>query len=151
MAYEYTTKRRVEFSDTDMAGIMHFSNFFRYMEYTEHEFLRSLGFSVHQQNEIEYVSWPRVEAACTYTKPLRFEDEVEIHLLVREKKDKSIAYDFIFYQLNADQREEAACGSLTSVCVRFDRKSGEMKAIAIPEGIDTKIQIAPETIREGKE
>jgi acyl-CoA thioester hydrolase len=43
MAFEYKVRRRVEFSETDMAGIVHYSNFFRYMEAAEHEFFRSLG------------------------------------------------------------------------------------------------------------
>ena len=30
-----------EFCDTDMAGIVHFANFFRFMESAEVEFLRS--------------------------------------------------------------------------------------------------------------
>jgi YbgC/YbaW family acyl-CoA thioester hydrolase len=42
---------RVEFTDTDMAGIVHFSSFFRYMEVTEHAFFRSLGFSIVMQHE----------------------------------------------------------------------------------------------------
>ena len=46
MPYEFQLSRRVEFSDTDMAGIMHFSNFFRFMEAAETAFLRSLGLSV---------------------------------------------------------------------------------------------------------
>ena len=46
MPYEFKAVRRVEFSDTDMAGIVHFANFFRYMETAEHGFYRSLGFSV---------------------------------------------------------------------------------------------------------
>ena len=32
MAYEFKVQRRVEFSETDMAGIVHYANFFRYME-----------------------------------------------------------------------------------------------------------------------
>ena len=47
MACEFKLRRQVEFSDTDMAGIMHFSNFFRFMEAAEHAFFRSLGFSIH--------------------------------------------------------------------------------------------------------
>ena len=39
-------ERTVEFSETDMAGIVHYSNFFRYMESAEHAFFRALGFSV---------------------------------------------------------------------------------------------------------
>ena len=36
MAYEFRLVRQVEFSETDMAGIVHYSNFFRYMEAAEH-------------------------------------------------------------------------------------------------------------------
>ena len=46
MPYEFKATRRVEFSDTDMAGIVHFSKFFQYMETVEHGFFRALGFSV---------------------------------------------------------------------------------------------------------
>ena len=47
MSQVFKTERRVEFRDTDAAGIVHFSVFFAYMEQAEHEFLRSLGLSVH--------------------------------------------------------------------------------------------------------
>ncbi|MEQ2009187.1 MAG: acyl-CoA thioesterase, partial [Limisphaerales bacterium] len=46
MASEFKALRRVEFSETDMAGIVHYSNFFKYMETAEHAFFRSLGFSI---------------------------------------------------------------------------------------------------------
>ncbi|HEV2969258.1 MAG TPA: thioesterase family protein [Pirellulales bacterium] len=46
MSEPYRTTRRVEFRDTDAAGIAHFSAFFFYMESVEHEFLRHLGLSV---------------------------------------------------------------------------------------------------------
>ena len=46
MTYDFNVERRVEFSETDMAGIMHYSNFFRFMETAEHAFYRSLGHSV---------------------------------------------------------------------------------------------------------
>ena len=84
MAYEFKVVRRVEFSETDMAGIVHYSNFFRYMEAAEHGFFRSLGLSVVTRQVDPPVGWPRVHAECDYRKPLRFEDLVEIHLLITE-------------------------------------------------------------------
>ena len=72
MAYEFKLIRRIEFSETDMAGIVHFSNFFRMMESAEHAFFRSLGFSVHPEGGT--TGWPRVSATCDYLRPLRFED-----------------------------------------------------------------------------
>src|SRR6266404_4217980 len=101
MAYEFKVVRRVEFSETDMAGIVHFSNFFRYMETAECGFFRSLGFSIVTQGVEPPVGWPRVHAECDYKQPLRFEDEVEIQMLVSRKRAKSLSYAFRFRKLNA--------------------------------------------------
>jgi YbgC/YbaW family acyl-CoA thioester hydrolase len=136
MAYEFKALRRVEFSDTDMAGIMHYSNFFRFMETAEHGFFRSLGLSI-----IGEVGWPRVRAECIFHAPLHFEDEVEVHLLVREKKSKALSYIFIFRKLNATPPLEVARGSVTVVCVIH--QEGKMSACAIPPSIADKIEAAP--------
>src|SRR5579864_8854478 len=96
MAFEYQHTRRVEFSDTDMAGIMHFSNFFRFMEVTETAFMRSLGLSVVLSNCGLDVCLPRVHAECDYLLPLRFEDEVQIRLLVEKKGTRTVTYQFRF-------------------------------------------------------
>jgi acyl-CoA thioester hydrolase len=143
MPYEFKLTHRVDFSDTDMAGIMHFANFFRFMERTEHAFLRSLGLSVHMEAEGVKIGWPRVRAACDYKQPLRFEDEVEVHLLVREKNARSLTYDFIFRKLDESGPVEAARGSLTVVCVAMDRAAGRMKAVMIPQVIADLIQEVP--------
>jgi len=141
MAYEFKVVRRVEFSDTDMAGIVHYSNFFRYMETAEHAFFRSLGFSVVTRQVDPPVGWPRVHAACDYRRPLQFEDEVEIHMLVARKKSKSLTYQFRFRKLNATEPYEVARGLLTVVCVRHQK--GKMKAAKIPKAIADKIKVAP--------
>ena len=146
MAYEFKVVRRVEFSDTDMAGIVHYSNFFRYMETAEHGFFRSLGFSVVTRQVDPPVGWPRVHARCDYKQPLRFEDEVEIHMLVREKKSKSLTYLFRFRKLNAPEPLEVARGSLTVVCVTHEH--GKMRAATIPKIIADKIEVAPKEALE---
>ena len=143
MAYEFKITRRVEFSETDMAGIMHYSNFFRYMEAAEHAFFRSLGFSVVTKQVDPPVGWPRVHASCVFKQPLKFEDEVEIHMLVTEKKSKSLSYEFRFRKLNAPAAEEVARGKLTVVCVTRDTH-GKMSASPIPKAIADKIEAAPE-------
>jgi acyl-CoA thioester hydrolase len=143
MVYEFKARRRVEFSDTDMAGIMHFSNFFRFMETVEHGFFRSLGFSIADRERQPRVGWPRVHASCDYHKPLRFEDEVEIHLLVLEKRSKALTYQIRFSRVLAGGTEEVARGRLTVVCVSH-AEDGAMRATAIPEEIASKIGVAPE-------
>ena len=88
MSDEYRIVREFEFCDTDMAGIMHFSNFFRFLEAAEHAFFRSVGFSIHPAGP-DAVYWPRVHAGMDFNYPLHFEDSVEIRLLAREKREKS--------------------------------------------------------------
>ena len=142
VAYEYKIVRQVEFSDTDMAGIMHFSNFFRFMEAAEHAFFRSLGFSIHMQDP-EPLGWPRVHADCDFRYPLRFEDSVEIRLLVREKREKSIVYSFIFRKLNEQPEREVARGTLAVACVKRDHATGKMTGVPIPKAVAGKIDVAP--------
>src|SRR5215207_9431247 len=92
MPTPFTTTRRVEFGDTDMAGIMHFANFFRFMEAAETEFLRTLGFSVDGILDGKKWGFPRVSAACDYKKPARFEDVVTIAVTVERLGTRSVTY-----------------------------------------------------------
>ncbi len=144
MASEFKITRQVEFSETDMAGIMHFSNFFRFMEAAEHAFFRSLSLSIHPTGCGERINWPRVHAACDFRYPLRFEDTVEVHLLVREKRQKSLVYTFIFRKLNEQPVREIARGTLAVACVTRDETSGAMTGIPIPAAIADKIEAVPE-------
>jgi YbgC/YbaW family acyl-CoA thioester hydrolase len=142
MPYEFQLTRRVEFSETDLAGIMHFSNFFRFMESAEHAFFRSLGFSVaHARNGLE-VCLPRVHAECDYAAPLRFEDEVQVRLLVERKGRRSLTYQFRFCRLDGLHPEEVARGRLTVACVERQANGG-MKSVPLPKAIADKIQQAP--------
>jgi YbgC/YbaW family acyl-CoA thioester hydrolase len=143
MPYEFRMIHRVEFADTDMAGIIHFSTYFRYMEVTEHAFFRSLGFSIDTRSLGLDVGWPRVHVSCDFRRPLRFEDEVEAHLRVRERGRSSLTYDFIFRKVNDPATPEVARGSLTVVCVATDPQSGQMKAVSIPSVIADRIEVAP--------
>lgn len=133
MSTEFTTTRRVQFAETDMAGIVHFSYFFRYMEECEHAFFRSVGLSVAMQHEGSHLGWPRVAASCDFSGPVRFEDEVELKLRVVKVGDKSFSYEVAF--LVAGRR--VALGKTTSVCCIL--ADGRMQAIPIPPAIRAKL------------
>ncbi len=144
MPHQYRHRRRVQFSETDLAGIVHFANFFRYMEEAEHAFYRSLGFSVHGtvgREGDDPVGWPRVHASADFRKPLKFEDEFEIELLVAAVRPKTIDYQFRFFAVGGD--ELLATGKFTVICVRFDQEAGRMRAVGIPEAIRSQIEVAP--------
>lgn len=138
MASSYSAQRRVEFSDTDMAGIMHFSNFFRFMETAEHGFLRSLGFSVVTRQTNPPVGWPRVHCECDFFKPVYFEDLLNIQLKVVKKTDKTLKYEIEFYR-EKEPDVLVAKGYIVAVCVTRDESSGKMISIPIPEEITKKI------------
>ena len=142
MSCEFQITRRVEFSETDMAGIMHFSNYFRFMETAEHGFFRSLGFSVALSRLGLEVCLPRVHAECDYAIPLRFEDEVQVRLLVERKGRRSLTYQFRFSRLNGSNPEEVARGRLTVASVKR-QADGSLKAVPLPKTIADKIQQAP--------
>ena len=149
MACEFKLTRRIEFAETDMAGIVHFANFFRMMEATEHAFFRSLGFSIHGHDPVSTTGWPRVSASCDFRAPLRFEDEVEIHLLVAEVRTRSIRYVFIFRKV-ADG-SEVARGEVVAVCASVEKITGRLSAVPIPEAVRAAIEPAPvKLLHEGQ-
>ena len=143
MAHEFKMQRLIQFADTDMAGIVHFANFFRYMEEVEHAFYRSLGLAVHPRDGNRILGWPRVSAKCEYRQPLRFDDQVEIQLLVKEKKKKSLSYLFLFHKRGEGGSVVAAKGSVTVVCADVTRPGAKMVSVPIPAHIAQQIEVAP--------
>ena len=124
----FRVQRRVEFCDTDMAGIVHFANFFRYMEFAEVSFLRSLGLNVKMEANGQKIGFPRVSATCDYVKPARFEDVLDIDLQVDRIGEKSVTYA-VGFQRGPDL---VARGKVTSVCCLVHDEN-RLEAIPIPD------------------
>src|SRR5712692_4239622 len=120
MTTPFHTTVRVEFHDTDMAGMVHFSNFFRYMEEAEVAFLRSLGLHVSWREEAARFGFPRVSAACDYLKPARFEDVLDVAVTIEQVGRKSVTYAHEFRRGG----ELIAQGKITAVyiCVGSDNQ-----------------------------
>jgi YbgC/YbaW family acyl-CoA thioester hydrolase len=137
--YEFSTRRRIEFVDTDMGGIVHFSRYFVFMETAEHEFLEAIGTSVNLEWEGRRIGWPRVSVACEYKSPARFGEVLEIHLQVARKGKSSMTYEVRF---SCGDREVAR-GRSTSVCCEL-QPGREVRAIPIPAFIADRIEEAPQ-------
>lgn len=140
MAHEFVRRRRVEFAETDAAGIVHFSVYFRYIEEAEHDFLRSLGLSVHPQGaDGETIGFPRLSARFEYARPLRFEDEFEIRLRVARLGERTLTYQFRIER----EGEEHARGEMSVACCRV--APGEpMRSVPLPESFVRQIETSPE-------
>lgn len=120
----------VEFAETDGAGVVHFSNYLRYMERVEHAFWRSLGQSVVTDAMEGHISFPRVKVDCEYLKPARFEDSLEGELTVGRIGERSVTFHIAF----SVGGQAAARGSMVAVCCRVVPMKS-MESIAIPDFI----------------
>ncbi|TWU33705.1 acyl-CoA thioesterase [Novipirellula artificiosorum] len=136
----FRTQRRIEFRDTDAAGIVHFSVFFPMMEVAEHDLIRSLGLSVLPDRGAdpseETLTWPRVAATCDYQSVARFEDLLEIDVAILNLGRSSVQYRFQFWQ-SSDRPEDriaVARGTLTTVCCEL-HTGGVLKKTPIPETV----------------
>lgn len=135
MPPSFETTRRVEFVDTDMAGIMHFSNFFRFMESAETAFLRARGLSVTWEQDGRRYGFPRVSASCDYATPARFGDELTIAVSIEKIGRKSVTYRYDFTRGGVS----IAVGKMTAV---YCRKGGvgEIEALDIPAEVRSKLE-----------
>ena len=132
---EFRHKRRVEFADTDLAGIVHFSAIFRYMEEAEHAMWREAGLSIADRDS--HLSWPRVSAACEFRNPLFFEDEFEVWVRLAAARTRALDYEFTIVR----GETVIAVGTMTSVCVRKNPE-GRMRATEVPEQVLTRLRAA---------
>lgn len=135
MKEPFRTTRRVEFGDTDMAGIAHFANFFRYMEQAETDFLHTLGISVSWKDGEERLGFPRVSVSCDFKSPAKFEDVLDIVVTVEELGRKSVRYRFDFSR----DGKEVAIGSITTVYCRHTSDRG-LESREIPPTLRAKFE-----------
>ncbi len=127
-------KRRVEFRDTDMARIVHFSVFFTYMEEAEHDFLRSLGLGVFSEHQGDTISWPRVAAECNYRSAIRFEDEIEVRVAIQRIGKSSVTWQHKIFKGEI----AVADGTVTAVCCKISH-DGKPEPVDIPQSIVDKL------------
>lgn len=130
--FHFTHRRQVEFADTDLAGIVHFANFFRYVETAEHAFFRSLGFRPHTAGGPTHHGWPRLEVSCQYLKPARFEQMLEISLRVTELRTSSLTYEFAIACGDDRARPLLATGRCAIIHVAIDPVAHQIRKAPIP-------------------
>ena len=133
---EYRLKRRVQFYETDTAGIVHFSWFYRYMEEAEHALWRAAGLSIAPPGA--EVGFPRVAASFDFRRPLRFEDEFEVHIRIAAIGARSMRYA-------ASIRKDGtavATGSLTIACIAKGA-GAPLRSTEIPPEIAGRFEVAP--------
>jgi acyl-CoA thioester hydrolase len=126
-------KRRVQFAETDGAGMVHFSMFFRYMEEAEHAVWRQAGLQIYQPKE-EW-SWPRISAHFDFKRPLKFEDEFEVHTEMASVTRSTIQWSHVV------QRGDVVIGTGTVTAVYVKKLAdGGIKSAEIPAAIVSQLR-----------
>lgn len=146
-----SVRHRVQFNETDMAGLVHFSQFFRYMEKAEAEFFRQAGFPMVQQDGAVFRGWPRGRVSAKFMAPLYFEDILEIELFVKEIKERAITFFYRFRRVESPflesvgrpLNEHLAKGEMTTVLVEKSGLAGDMQSLPLPPSLLGKIAEAP--------
>lgn len=133
MSAPFVARRRVEFADTDLAGIVHFARFLIFMETAEHRWRESLGIPVHGRVDGVPLGWPRVAVSCDYKSPARFGDELVIEVRPHRIGTSSLT---VACTVRRDDGEGGttllAEGTMTSVCCRLEPT---VKPVPLPEAL----------------
>ncbi len=123
-------RSRVYWSESDAALIAHFTNFFRYCERTEEEYMfRKFGENNMELNGKPSIIFPRVHAECDYKTPLRVHDKYRVELVDLKLGKRSITWKYKIY----NETLNALSAECTIVTVALDTKTNT--AIEIPENI----------------
>ena len=125
--------RRVQFAETDLAGIVHFTHFFRYMEEAEHAMWRAAGLSIATAGET--TGWPRLAATFDYKSPLRFEDEFHVLVRIADVSRRTLQYEFTL------MHRDVLVGRGTITTGLVSKAPGEsMKMMELPEDIVARLR-----------
>lgn len=79
----YIFERKINYYETDRMGVVHHSNYVRYLEETRCEWLEKEGipFSILEENGITI---PVLGVSCTYKYHVTFEDTILVHAKITE-------------------------------------------------------------------
>ena len=133
---EHRLRRRVQFHETDAAGIVHFSRYVLYMEEAEHALWRAAGLSIAAKDSP--IGWPRTAISFEYLRPLHFEEEVDVVVRIVAIEERSIRYSC---ELRRGE-EKVATGSMSIACVTRG-PNGRLRSVPIPPNVAARLAVAP--------
>ncbi len=135
MTPTYTHIQRVNFSTLDAAGIVHFSQYFLWMEEVEHAFLESLGLAIIDYAPDKCLGWPRLKTSAVFHAPLALGDSIEIDLFIHEIKERAVAYGFHFFRIEGLAREKVATTEMTTCYAEKSWKEDKFQRLPLPSHV----------------
>lgn len=116
-------KHKVQYYETDKMGITHHSNYIRWMEEARVDWLDKIGWSFEKLENLGMIS-PVVEINCKYINSTKFNDIVEINVMLKEYKGVKLIVQY--EMINSKTKELVAKGE-SKHC--FTTKDGKIISI----------------------
>ncbi len=82
----FTLPVRVYYEDTDMAGIVYYANYLRYIERGRSEWVRAVGLDQNHMKDVEGIVFAVRRVEADYLAPARLDDLLEVATWVAEKR-----------------------------------------------------------------
>ena len=105
-------RHTVQYYETDKMGIVHHSNYIRWMEEARVDFFTKVGWPYDRLEEIGFVS-PVVSVECRYRMPSKFADVITVSVSLEEYRGARIR--FAYTMVNQDGA--AVCEAYSEHCV----------------------------------
>lgn len=117
-------RHEAKYYETDQMGIIHHSNYIRWMEEARIDFLSQIGISYKHMEEIGLIC-PILEANCKYKRMVKFGDVVAIS--VKIEKYTGVKFVLSYEMINEADREICTLGQTVNCFLNKDNKLISLK------------------------
>ena len=98
----YTYYRKAQYHETDRMGIIHHSNYVKWMEEARISYMDQMGFSYKKVEESGVIS-PVVEISVAYKKQVFFDDEIQIRVSIKKYNGISLEFNYEFFNMTRNE------------------------------------------------
>lgn len=124
---------RVRWGETDAGGIVFYPNYFHWFDWGTHELFHSMGLPIQSLLE-QGILTPILGAACDFSAPLYYDDDITITSSFAELKTKTFRIEHVV------RRGDVVTGRGHEWRGWVVRENGNLRAVTIPEEVRRLMQ-----------
>ncbi|MCL4478887.1 MAG: acyl-CoA thioesterase [Deltaproteobacteria bacterium] len=132
--FNFKVQVRVRFVESDAQGIVNNGAYMTYLEVGRIEFFRKAGISIKDRTKYG-VDFVLVEAWIQYKSPARVDDLLNIHVRIKEIKERTFTME---YEITDSEDNDRLIAKAYTISAVIDPKI--MKSCPIPENIKGMIK-----------
>jgi acyl-CoA thioester hydrolase len=132
---EFNSEFRVEFGETDMAGIVFYPNYFRWFDRATHDFLRSIGLAFEEMVKLGLAT-PLIEVGCRFMAALHYNETLRLESRVVEVRERGFRLEHNLYR----GEELVGKGFEVRGWCEINGSEGKLKAVPIPQEVAEKLK-----------